>query len=511
MDKCQSKGMIPRILLALGILTFLLLIIITNVFHFNYIMNVDLASDVILAKLIWTSKEIIPSTWYIAAETRIICTPNLAALFYGLTGNMTLATGLACSLMTILILTGIIYFGRKAGLSKTETGLLAFLGLAIPANMAILELLYLFASYYAIHVVVLFLTLGIYAESISKRKITWVSVIISVALALCLGVQGVRGILVIYGPLFGIEAIRVIYRICIKEKIEKRDFGVSIWVLSLLIASFVGTCFPFSVGQSFSRNIRKGFQKLFTVVIPDMKTAIGFSEANVIRKICLGIIILVILYLLIDIVYCMWKRQVIDAVQWAFLVVCASPVVTALIVSFTTVESCERYYFLLIYAMAFAQILLWRKIRNGWRSILGVLIAVLTIINIWTVYWPIMKTEEPPATDAYAVGKYLEMNGYHTAYASFEIANKITVLTNGRVRAAAVASVDKMDICKWMTSTDWYVPNVPFEEKTAYIIWDSQMETFARFLEEHEEDVHLETDIGNYWIYTSDYNFSVLE
>lgn len=511
MDKCQSREMISRILLVLGILIFLLFIIIANIFHFNYIMNSDLASDVILAKLIWTSKQIIPSTWYIAAETRIICTPNLAALFYGLTQNMTLATGLACSLMTVLILAGIIYFGRKAGLSKIETGLLAFLGLAIPINMAILELLYLFASYYAIHVVILFLTLGSYAESIRKRKTTWASTIISVALALCLGVQGVRGILVIYGPLFGIEAIRVIYHIYIKEKIEKQDLGVSIWVICLLIVSFIGTCFPFSVGQSFSRNIRKGFQKLFTVVIPDMETAIGFSEVNIIGKICLGTMLLVIVYLLIDIAYCMWKRKAISAVQWAFLVICASPVVTAMIVSFTTIESCERYYFLLVYAMAFAQMLLWRKIRNGWRSILGVLIAALAMINICTVYWPIIKTEEPPATDAYAVGKYLEGNGYHTAYATFEIANKITVLTNGQVRVAAVESLDKMNICKWMTSTDWYVPNIPFEEKTAYIVLDSQMEMFTQFLAEHEGDVHLETEIGNYWIYVSDYNFSRME
>lgn len=85
MDGHQKK--ITEVLLAIGILVFLVLIMVTNIFHFNYRMNADLASDTILAKLIWTSKEIIPSTWYIANETRITCTPNLAALFYGMTGN----------------------------------------------------------------------------------------------------------------------------------------------------------------------------------------------------------------------------------------------------------------------------------------------------------------------------------------------------------------------------------------------------------------------------------------
>ena len=56
-----------QILVEAGIVLFLGLIFLTNLLHFNYMMNADLASDAVLARLIWTSKEIIPSTWYIAA------------------------------------------------------------------------------------------------------------------------------------------------------------------------------------------------------------------------------------------------------------------------------------------------------------------------------------------------------------------------------------------------------------------------------------------------------------
>ncbi|MDD6072460.1 MAG: hypothetical protein PUC12_16860 [Clostridiales bacterium] len=98
-----------------------------------------------------------------------------------------------------------------------------------------------------------------------------------------------------------------------------------------------------------------------------------------------------------------------------------------------------------------------------------------------------------------------------TAYSTFDNANTITVLTNGKVRVAAVASLEKMDICKWMSSTQWYVPNVPFEEKTAYIIPESKIEEFNKFLKNHEGDVEFSTKIGSYLIYTSEYNFSRLE
>ena len=102
-------------------------------------------------------------------------------------------------------------------------------------------------------------------------------------------------------------------------------------------------------------------------------------------------------------------------------------------------------------------------------------------------------------------------NDYHTAYATFENANTLTVLTNGKVQVSAVASVEKMDICKWMSSTDWYVPNMPFEDKTAYIITKAEAESFAVFLETHKEEVEFAASIGKYSIYTSNYNFSVLE
>ncbi len=515
-----------ELLLAIGIFTFLILIICTNLFHFNYIMNADLASDAILGKLIWTSRQIIPDTWYIAAETRIIGTPNFGALFYGLTGNMVLAEGLACSLMTIFILSSIFYFGKKAELKKTETMLLAFLGLALSANMAILELLYLFASYYAIHTSILFFTLGIYVEGIRERKLKWADAFFSLAFALCLGIQGVRGILVIYGPLFGMEAIRVIYRGISRKaatrghilksvlsgiKGEKADWNISVWVAALLLFSFAGTCFPFSTGQELSRNIRNGLKKLVTVVLPNMRRAMSFDQVNVFGKACLVIFILLILYLLADILYRMWKKKEIEASEWGFLVICASPVVTALIVAFTTFGDSERYYFLLIFAMAFAAVFGGRRLKQRWKVIGGILIAIFAVVNIYTVYLPILRSQEPPASELYAVGQYLEENNYHTAYATFENANTLTVLTNGKVQAAAVASVEKMDICKWISSTDWYVPNMPFEDKTAYIITEAEAESFASFLEKHRGEVQFAVSIGKYSVYTSDYNFSVLE
>lgn len=497
-------------ILAIGILLFLTLIIFANIFRFNYAMNADIASEAVLAKLIWNEKEIVPRTWYSSTETRVIGTPNLAALFYGLTRNMTLSEGLACCVMTLMISASILFFGKKAGMKRTEIMLFIFLSLAVPVNMVILELLYLFACYYAIHVVILFFTLGVYVERIGSQKNNKIFTGLSIAAAFGLGIQGVRGILVLYGPLFGIEMVRTAYRIYCNKKSRKMDWLNSIWVCSLLAVSFIGTCVPFSTGQGFSRNIRKGLMKLFTVVFPNIKKAIGFEQVGIYGKLFLCVLFIITVYMVGSAVISLCKKKEIDAVIWAFLVIAASPAVTALMIAFTTVEDSERYYFLFVFAMALALVLMRRKMNHRWNLSGGVLAAAFVMINIYTVYRPIIFSQEPPAVAAYAVGEYLEKENCQIAYATFENANLITVLTNGRVQVAAVASVDQMDICKWLTCTDWYVPNVPFEGRTAYIITESEMETFCDFLDRHKEQINFVQKIGKYSIYIADYNFSTM-
>ncbi|MCM1135846.1 MAG: hypothetical protein NC400_09770 [Clostridium sp.] len=519
MNKPKTKEYFLLTALLAGIGIYFIFIFTVNIFHFNYQMNSDIASDVILADLIRESGEVIPSTWYIAAETRIICTPNIAALLGYFVNNMTLASGLACCTMTILIALSVFYFGKSAGLSNTLSAMLSFLCVALPCGFAILELLYLFVSYYAIHAVIFFITLAIYAQSMNASNIKWGKLLIGILPAFVLGLQGVRGILLIYGPLFGIEILRSLYIFYQKQKWEKKDILLSLWTFLLLLSSFLGTCFPTSIGQPLSRNIRKGAQKLFTIVVPDMGEAAGFMDSGPFGKLCLTILLSASLYVLFCILLRMRQRKSIAPIEWAWLTVCASPMVTAVLVAFTTVESTPRYYFILPFLMAFSVVLLckWSHEKQEEPPPLKWLVpiafsaaAVFAALNIFQLYLPVVRAEEPPNSDAYRVTEFLDKSGYQTAYASFESANKMTVLSNGKVRVYPVASVEKMDVCKWMTSTNWYCPNMPFEQKTAYIATESEIDAINNFLAGKEASVQKSEKIGKYYIYVSDYNYSNL-
>lgn len=188
-----------------------------------------------------------------------------------------------------------------------------------------------------------------------------------------------------------------------------------------------------------------------------------------------------------------------------------------IMLSFTTVDTTERYYFQYVFVLTCAVVLLFRnlkkctKIKTGMYVCVCLLIAVIATERFSHRYLPVLKAEEPMQNDLYQVVMYLEEKELHTVYSTFHSANKITVLSNGQVRAAAVDSVSDMGICRWMTSTDWYVPNVPFEAKTAYVIPESAMGDFEKFLALHGEDTQFEAQIGSYSIYSSDYNFSRMD
>lgn len=504
-DRIES---IFEILLVIGLLCYVLAIFVTNLFHFNYRINADIASEAVLGRLIWESGQVFPDTWYASTEVRLIGTADVSAIFFGLCHNMVLAMGLACCFMTVMILLSVVCFLKTLGIKRKYRLLMEFMILMIPANFALLEISYLFAGYYAVHIIVLFYTLAVYGNCMKTEKMKWAGMFLCIILAFILGMQGARGILVIYGPLFGMGIIRKLYLIYSRQEKKKSELLLNIWTGLMLAVSFIGMCLPISAGQSFSKNIRNGLHKLFTVVVPDLVSAMGFEDAVPLGKICLLILLLAALYVLADILFRMVKKQAVSTEEWIYLVICSSPAVTALIVAFTTVESSARYYFILPFVMACGVMLLYIKCSIKIRAAVVMVVFLLSAANFSSIYLPVITADEPPVSDIAKTAEFLAERGYTRAYATFENANTITVLSEGKVQAASVNSVSGMDICKWLTSTDWYVPNVPFEETTAYVITEAEMDEFMQLLHEHEDVFRYLTKIGKYYIYSADYNFS---
>ena len=64
MEKTGRKERFLIAGLAVGIIMFFVMICAVNLFHYNYRMNSDIASEALLGKEIWERGQLLPDTWY---------------------------------------------------------------------------------------------------------------------------------------------------------------------------------------------------------------------------------------------------------------------------------------------------------------------------------------------------------------------------------------------------------------------------------------------------------------
>lgn len=507
-SKINSINILDIIFLAI-IIVLCLIFSYINLFQYKSGINSDVAAESLLAREIWETKQWIPSTWYASTETRVISTATWSALIYGLTQNLSLSMGLGCIVGMIFLLACGAYLAKELGLDKTTTLLFLVLCLLLVNSMGELQMLYLHAGYYVCHLGVLLWSLGCYVRLLGGQRGKIGFGILNYLFHFLLACQGSRAILMISGPLFGMEIVRRMYDFYKTRKIDKKDNYITISVFATLIIGYLGSKLPFSVGQPLFIKIRNAPTKFVEQIIPHFLDTIWWEYLSGIEKIVLlASLVFVISYVTIIVIKGIQKRE-IETLEWVFLTCVLSLVLTALALTFTNVESANRYYILVFFCIAFALILMWKK-NHFYKGIVMTIVVITFVGNCIRVYVPMMRNEIYPESSTIQVAEYLEAQGYEYGYTTFEHANYMTVAVDGRVQVSAVNSMETMEICKWLTSETWYVPNVPYESKTAYIVTEGNLDSFQKFYKQHENEIVFDTQIGIYHIFGSDYNYSTL-
>lgn len=497
-DKLKSQNIISASGIVLIIVS-LALIFITNIFHYCYAMNSDIAAEAILGHVISETKQLVPSVWFSSTETRVINAANLAGLYNILCGKMNLSMGLACFTTTLLIVIAEIYLAYKWELNRISTIILVLLSLILPSTMSTLTLLYLFASYYGTCFIIYLFTLGFYADSIKKDKISFIAWIIPSILAFLLGLQGMRGLLVIYVPLFAIEFLRAIRMLALTKAKSPKNYIVLIWSAVLGVCSYFGTKMPFSTGASTTRNIRRGFEKLINIVIPSIGDTLRLGE-DPIHDIFVYLLLLICLVELTSIIRKYFSCNKLQPREIGYLVTIASPIITALIISFTTTDNADRYYFMLLIAMAYSIPLFLENINSKSIKVIGVLLAfIISVYQMNYVYYPIVSSEEPIQNSDYEVAKSLVDRNIKMACSTFEHANTIMCLTDGKVIVRAIDSMEQMNPCQWLTNKEWFTRfnNTP----VAVIATDNTVMDFENYLANNDIIVNEKYDIDIFHIF----------
>lgn len=497
-----------NIILVISIVALGIMFAYINLVQYRYGINADVAAEGLLAKVIWESKEWTPKEWYFSTETRIVSPADVGALFYGLTNSMCLSMGLGCIVGGIFILWGVWQLSKELEFDLTQRLLLVFLVLLLPNSKNQIELMYLFAGYYAFHVGLYFVTLAYYLKLLKREKLKIVQIVFLWIFHFLLGAQGVRILLIVTGPLLAVELIRRAYRLYLKWEWRKDDNLVTAFAVSVNMFAFLGGRLPTSVGYSLSRNIRKAPEKIFGIVIPDFFKMFEWNSLSFVEKAAFTVSFFIVLYLIAIIVWKGIKKQNITGDEWVISNFFVSTLLTIAALTFTTVDSSSRYFIAFFFAIATGIAYLWKKNSFAVKSVIVLIIVFIFAGNCQRVYYPMVCDKSYKNSEFALVGEYLIQEGYEYAYSGFEQANCITVMTDGKIQVSAIDSFEDMRICKWLTSKKWYVPNVPKESKTAYVVTEYRLEEFAPFLEEHAKDLEFKTKIGIFNIYGSDYNYS---
>ena len=308
--KCLAVLLMVCVAAVMGTFIFL------NIFRYTAQMDSDIGAEALNARAIWEHQSIVPEEFYPSTETRILNVNLLGALFYGLTGNMNLSMGIACSVMMILLAALYAKLLRKLSFGQIPTAAGVLLLLVIPGSMRHAQILFLYAVYYAIHCILMLVTLMVWLNVIHAAKGWRWQAAVAIALAAVISLSGLRAALICYAPLTALELVRTALffvgkgrsfrtdRACTamnpdaaaQSKKSVRDEerigdnahrrGLA-YAVSLLLASLLGACAPTAVGVGTTRNIRGGISKLLTTVLPDVWNCLYCENQSILRTILL--------------------------------------------------------------------------------------------------------------------------------------------------------------------------------------------------------------------------------
>ena len=170
LNKRFDFGAFISILILLSLLCYLFCFGIINFLGFERFCTTDMYEDTLVARLIWEQKSLFPDNYLFGNQFYVIATPVLAALFYGITGSMNLAMGLATTVMSLLVLLALNWmikpFVKKAELRCCS--LLLMLAASFGPNTIIREdgqLFFVMCSFYACYLITFFFLLGDYTRA----------------------------------------------------------------------------------------------------------------------------------------------------------------------------------------------------------------------------------------------------------------------------------------------------------------------------------------------------------
>ena len=168
-----------------------------------------------------------------------------------------------------------------------------------------------------------------------------------------------------------------------------------------------------------------------------------------------------------------------------------------------------RYYFFMAwFAAAVLVAVMVDHMSEGQPVFAGLIltaVALFAVLNLKYTYYEAATTQDN-LKEYQEVADYLTEAGIDYGYAEFWDAERICLITDGRVTMGHSYTMASLSGYWWLTSTKWYPPTLPTEMRTAYVVRTEMREAFEQQFPEGEAPI-LEYENEKLAVYVGDRNY----
>lgn len=558
MQSAKKKFFTAAVFFLLAV--YLLMFVYLNMAKYAQHVDSDIAAEALLAKEIWTEKTLTPDDWIGSTERYIFGMPAVAAVFYGITGSMTKAVGIACVLIGAAFCVVFYFCMRKLGFSRMASATALLILCALPINgirndgqivpfMALL--LFVFADYYALHGILAFLSIVFYfhlkyysegnarnvigndngnnsvtvRDVLGKKEILCWVFLFMFSTAISMG--GQRCLQMVILPMAAVEAVSLfIQSDFFSRALPKTRYIAACFVGSLLLSGLIG---GLRKGQAqytmYLNDSKEVMERLFITVPAAILEGFGIAGnarvgnfTSIMQMLIWAFLALVIFGLFFIFVIdrknekkglkVIADREVYARQREAIAILAMSLGITAFIVVFTTAEPAHNYFmFSWFVAAVTVAVLIDRMIerKSRFSDMIILAVCVFALLNIKYTYADAVTTTDN-LKEYEEVADFMLDEGIEYGYAEFWDAERIALVRDGAVTMGCSYTMDDLKMYWWITSMKWYPPALPEEMKTAYVVRAERKDSFlAQFTDGEKMELGFENEL--FAVYVSDRNY----
>ena len=408
---------------------------IINFRGFEIFATPDMYSDTLIAKLMWEQKTIFPEGWVFGNQFYVLATPNLAALFYGLTGSLNLSMALATETMTALILAAFVWVLRPFCTARgIAAGVLAILAVVVcpsaPDHLSG-QLFYLMASYYACYLIHVLLLCGVYLRLLTDRtrRVLTPSAALTLIVTLAMGMQSIRQTAVAVLPLVCVEILLRVLR--------RSDRRTTIFAALVFAANVLGLVLIRLLGVD-NVSIYGGLTGTESSLLVNLKEdLLSFMGVTGLRSYQYGEIALCFYGLALIAAVCALPFFARRSPLFVAAGICALGAAAALGANIVVdLELRSIYLFTWFPLAAIAVVLLVERLgtaKPGLRAAGSLIVCTLAVFNLVTCYLPPAQRslEDPDGIEERQLADFISESGYDYIYAQWYFGSRIAVRTDG--------------------------------------------------------------------------------